>query len=48
MVDCGIVDSYSWIKTVLMDSVSLAGLLLTTECLVVKEKSYTRNQIHPN
>ena len=38
MVDSGVVDSLNVIKTVLQDSVSLAGMLLTTECLVIKEK----------
>lgn len=38
MIDAGVVDSYNVIKTILQDSVSLAGLLITTECLVVKEK----------
>ena len=42
MVDAGIVDSFNVIRTILQDSVSIAGMLLTTECLVVKEKSYER------
>ena len=42
MVDAGVVDSLNVIKTVLTDSVSLAGMLLTTECLVIKEKQYER------
>ena len=38
MVEEGIVDSLQVVQTYLQDSVSLAGMLLTTECLVVKEK----------
>jgi chaperonin GroEL (HSP60 family) len=44
MIDEGIVDSYNVIKVILQDSVSLAGLLMTTECIVVKEKVYERNK----
>lgn len=40
MIDAGIYDSYNVIKTVLEDSVSLASMVLTTECILVKEKSY--------
>ena len=43
MVESGVVDSFAVIKTLLQDSVSLAGMLITTECLVVKDKSYERN-----
>lgn len=46
MIDAGIVDSYNVIKVVLQDSVSLAGLLITTECLVIKEKGYERKNKH--
>jgi chaperonin GroEL (HSP60 family) len=42
MVEDGVVDSFSVIKTILQDSVSLAGMLITTECLVIKDKSYER------
>jgi chaperonin GroEL (HSP60 family) len=42
MVESGVVDSYSVIKSILQDSVSLAGMLITTECLVVKDKNYER------
>jgi chaperonin GroEL len=45
MVESGVVDSFAVIKTILQDSVSLAGMLITTECLVVKDKSYERNNI---
>ena len=41
MVENGIVDSLQVVQTYLQDSVSLAGMLLTTECLVVKDRSYT-------
>jgi chaperonin GroEL (HSP60 family) len=44
MVDNGIVDSFNVIKAILQDSVTLTGLLITTECLVVKEKGYTRKK----
>ncbi len=40
MVEEGVVDSLQVVQTYLQDSVSLAGMLLTTECLVVKEKNY--------
>jgi chaperonin GroEL len=40
VVDNGIVDSYSVVRTYLQDSVSLSGMLLTTETLVVRDKSY--------
>lgn len=42
MMDKGIFDSFNVVKVILQDSVSLAGILLTTECMVVKEKPYTR------
>ena len=42
MIDAGVVDSYNVVKSILQDSVSLAGLLITTECLVIKEKQYER------
>jgi len=42
MVESGVVDSYSVVKSILQDSVSLAGMLITTECLVVKDKNYER------
>lgn len=40
VVDEGIVDSFKVVKTYLQDTVSLAGMLLTTETLVVKDKNY--------
>lgn len=43
MIDEGIVDSFNVVKVILQDSVAMAGLLMTTECLVVKDKSYERN-----
>lgn len=42
MAEAGVVDSFAVIKTILQDAVSLAGMLITTECLVVKDKSYER------
>lgn len=40
MMDAGIYDSYNVIKVILEDAVSLAGMIITTECILVKEKSY--------
>ena len=40
MMDRGIYDSYNVIKVILQDSISLAGMVITTECILVKEKSY--------
>lgn len=40
MIEAGVVDSFAVIKTILQDAVGLAGMLMTTECLVVKDKSY--------
>jgi chaperonin GroEL (HSP60 family) len=46
MVESGVVDSYSVVKSILQDSVSLAGMLITTECLVVKDKNYERKNFN--
>jgi chaperonin GroEL (HSP60 family) len=40
MMDNGIYDSFNVIKVILQDSVSLAGMVVTTECILVKDKSY--------
>ena len=40
VVDQGVVDSFTIVKTYLQDSVSLSGMLLTTETLIVKDKNY--------
>lgn len=40
VVDEGIVDSFSVVRTYLQDAVSLSGMLLTTETLVVRDKNY--------
>lgn len=40
LVEDGVVDSLQVVQTYLQDAVSLAGMLVTTECLVVKEKNY--------
>lgn len=45
MAEAGVVDSFAVVKTILQDSVSLAGMLITTECLVVKDKTYERKNI---
>ena len=41
MMDRGIYDSFNVIKVILEDSVSLAGMIVSTECILVKEKNYT-------
>lgn len=41
MMDRGIYDSYNVVKVILEDSVSLAGMVVSTECILVKEKTYT-------
>ena len=40
MVEEGIVDSQQVVQTYLQDAVTLSGMVLSTECLVVKEKNY--------
>lgn len=40
MIEAGVVDSLQVVQTYLQDSVTLSGMLLTTECLVIKEKNY--------
>ena len=40
MMDRGIYDSYNVIKVILEDAVSLAGMIMSTECILVKEKDY--------
>jgi chaperonin GroEL len=40
MMDRGIYDSLNVVKVILEDSVSLAGMVVSTECILVKEKSY--------
>jgi chaperonin GroEL len=42
MIHEGIVDSFNTIKTSIDDSVSVASLLITTECIVIKEVDYDR------
>jgi chaperonin GroEL (HSP60 family) len=41
MMEAGIVDSLLVVSTYMQDAVSLAGMLLTTEAVVFKEKTYT-------
>ena len=36
MIESGIVDSQQVVQAYLQDAVSLAGMLLTTECLVLR------------
>ena len=40
MVENGIVDSVQVVQTYLQDAVTLSGMILSTECLVIKEKHY--------
>ena len=42
MINEGIIDSFNTIKTSLEDSVSIASLIITTECIVYKEENYER------
>lgn len=42
MLDDGIIDSFNTIKTAIEDAVSVASLLITTECIVFKEYDYDR------
>jgi len=42
MLELGVVDSFNVVKTVLEDALSLAGLILTTECITVREKTFKR------
>ena len=41
MIESGIVDSQQVVQAYMQDAVSLAGMLLTTECLVLRQKGYT-------
>jgi chaperonin GroEL len=45
MIEEGILDSYNTIKTAVEDAVSVASLLITTECVVYKEYDYERKKI---
>lgn len=42
MIKEGIIDSYITIKCAIEDSISIAGLIITTECIVYKEIDYER------
>jgi chaperonin GroEL len=42
MIEVGVLDSFNTIKTAIEDSVSVASLLITTECVVYKEYDYER------
>lgn len=42
MIEDGIIDSYNTLKTAIEDAVSVASLLITTECIVFKEFDYER------
>jgi chaperonin GroEL (HSP60 family) len=41
MMEAGIVDSLLVVQTYLQDAVTLSGMLLTTEAVIYKEKTYT-------
>lgn len=45
MTDKGIIDSYNTIKCSVEDAISVAGLIVTTECIVYKEIDYDRIKI---
>ena len=40
LMDRGVYDSLNVVKVILQDSISLAGMVITTECILVKEKNY--------
>jgi chaperonin GroEL (HSP60 family) len=45
MIEEGIIDSFNTLKTAIEDAVSVASLLITTECIVFKEYDYERNYL---
>lgn len=46
LVQQGIIDSFNTIKTAIEDAVSVAGMLITTECIVFREYDYERKHIY--
>ena len=42
MINEGVIDSFNTIKTCLEDSISVASMVITTECIVYKEINYER------
>ncbi len=42
MIEEGVLDSFNTIKTAIEDAVSVASLLITTECVIYKEYDYER------
>jgi len=42
MIEKGIIDSYNTIKCAIEDAISVASLIITTECIVYKEIDYDR------
>ncbi|KRX00206.1 GroEL-like apical domain [Pseudocohnilembus persalinus] len=44
MVEAGIIDSYPIVKSALIDSISVASMVLTTEVALIKDKYYERNK----
>jgi len=46
MIEKGIIDSYNTIKCSVEDAISIAVLIVTTECIVYKEIDYDRKIIN--
>jgi len=42
MWEAGIWDSLKVVQTYLKDAISIAGLIMSTECIAVRRKEYTR------
>jgi chaperonin GroEL (HSP60 family) len=40
MIECGIIDPCKVVATCIEDAVSIAGLILSTECILVREKQF--------
>lgn len=48
MIEAGIIDPTKVVITALKDAVSIAGLILTTECIMVEENEFVINDIQSN
>lgn len=48
MIESGIVDPTKVVITALQDAVSIAGLILTTECIMVEENEFIINDLQAN
>jgi len=42
MIEAGITDSFQVVRSALLDGISIGSSILTTECVIYKEKNYTR------